>query len=70
MTTKTTCKVCRGRGYKPTGMGGNSPTVNVPCEHCMERFFTQEKRINAWGNPFYKTGVIWIPKKEFAIPQD
>ena len=64
---KTTCTVCRGRGYKPTGAGGDSATVNVPCEHCMEKMFTQEKRINDWGNPYYKTVVVWIPKKEFCI---
>lgn len=67
---KTTCTVCRGRGYKPTAAGGNSPTVNVPCQHCMEKMYTQEKRINTMGNPYYKTVVIWIPKKEFYIPQN
>ena len=64
---KTTCKECRGRGYKPTGAGGGAPVVKVPCKTCMEPLRLSEKRINSMGHAYYAPVITWVVKREYAV---
>lgn len=65
---KTTCKECRGRGYKPTSAGGGAPVVKVPCKVCMEEMRLLEKRINSMGHAYYAQVSTWVPKKDYISP--